>query len=78
MAAFFILVLDKYQSDPKYWIFNASAQSETQLKGLSCYNDPPESLPKSVFLQVSSTRTSLPPCAGGSPEGGTIYGIKHI
>ena len=78
MAAFFILVMDTYQNDPNYWVYNASASSEASLKEMACYTDPPHSLPKGNFVQVSSTRTSLPPCVGGSPEGGTIYGIRHV
>jgi hypothetical protein len=61
-AAFFVLVLDKYANDPNYWIYDASSSSETTLKGMACYNDPPESLPKGSFVTVSSTRTRIPPC----------------
>ncbi len=78
MATFFILVMDKYRNDPNYWIYSASASSEATLKEMSCYTDPLHSLPKGSFVEVSSTRTSLPPCAGGSSEGGTIYGIRHV
>jgi len=79
MAAFFILVMDKYKGDPNYWVYSASASSEATLKNLACYTDPPHSLPKGSFVQVSSIGTSLPPCANvGSPEGGTIYGINHV
>ena len=77
MASFFILVMDKYGSDPNFWVYSASASGDATLKGMACYTDPPHSLPKGSFVEVNSTRTSLPPCAGGSPEGGTIYGIRH-
>jgi hypothetical protein len=78
MAAFFILVMDKYKGDPNYWIYSASASGEATLKAMTCYTDPPHSLPKGSFVEVSATRTSLPPCVDlSSPEGGTIYGIRH-
>jgi hypothetical protein len=78
MAAFFILVMDKYASDPDEWVYSASARTEATLEAMKCYQDPPHGLPKNSFGTVSSTRTSLPPCAGGNPEDGTIYGIKHL
>jgi hypothetical protein len=78
MAAFFILVMDRYRDDPDEWIYSASARSEASLKGLDCYKDPPHALPKASFGVVSSSRTSLPPCAGGDAEDGTIYGIQHL
>lgn len=78
MAAFFILVMDKYGNDPNEWVYSASARTEGTLKALNCFQDPPHGLPKNSFRELSSTRTSLPPCAGGAPEGGTIYGIEHL
>ncbi len=78
MAMFFILAMDRYQDDPDQWIYSASATTAAQLQALRCYKDPPHGLPKNTFGQVSSIRTSLPPCAGGDAEEGTIYGINHL
>ena len=84
MATLFILVMDKYQNDQNdqnsqdYWVYSASASSEATLTGKACYTDPPHSLPKGRYVEVSSTRTSFPPCAGGPPEEGTIYGIRRV
>lgn len=78
MATFFILVMDKYRNDPDYWVYSARASNEAKLKGMACYTDPPHSLPKRSYVEVNSTRTILPPCAGGSPEDGTIYEIRQV
>ena len=78
MAAFFILVLDKYKNDPNYWVYNASASTEAALKAMTYYTDPPHSLPKGMFVEVSSATTSVSPSAGGSSEEAAIYGIRHI
>lgn len=77
MAAFFILVMDKYRNDPNSWVYSASAITASTLQQLKCYQDPPHGLPKDRFVAVSSLETTLPPCAGGAPETGTIYGIRH-
>jgi len=78
MAAFFILVLDKYKNDPNYWVYSASASTEAALKAMTYYTDPPHSLPKGSFQEVSETRTSVLPSAGGSSEEAAIYGIRHV
>jgi hypothetical protein len=78
VAAFFILVMDKYANDPNEWTYSASARNESTLRAMNCYQDPPHGLPKSSFGTVSATRISLPPCRGGNQEGGTIYGIEHL
>jgi hypothetical protein len=77
MPAFYILVMDKYNRDPNEWVYSATAQSAAELMALKCFQDPPHGLPKNGFAAVSSTRVSLPPCAGGEPEDGTIYGIER-
>jgi hypothetical protein len=78
MAAFFILVMDEYKNDPDTWIYCFSARTEAAIKELECYKPELHGLPKKRFVEVSATRVNLPPCAGGEPEGGTIYGIEHL
>jgi hypothetical protein len=77
MAAFFILVMDKYKKNLNDWLYSASKRTEAELQALQCYEDPPHGLPKATFISVSQTTVNLPPCTGGSPEGGTIHGIQH-
>jgi hypothetical protein len=82
MAAFYILVMDQYKDDPDKWISSVSSSSIDKLQNMSCYNDPPLSLPRATFIAVSQERLNkpIPPCKqqDGNAEGGTIYGIHHV
>jgi hypothetical protein len=75
MAKFYILVMDRYRNDPNEWTYSASARTEAELIDLRCFEDPPHGLPKNRYIAVSERPISKPPCAGGPPEEGTIYGI---
>jgi hypothetical protein len=75
MATFYILVMDRYRNDPSEWIYSASASTEAELINLRCFQDPPHGLPKNRYTAVTEKTVSKPPCSGGPPEGGTIYGI---
>jgi len=77
MPAFFILVMDKYEKNLNDWLYSASSRTKAALQALQCYEEPPHGLPKATFISVSQTKVNLPPCTGGSPEGGTIHGIQH-
>jgi hypothetical protein len=82
MAAFYILVMDQYNTDPDQWLYSASSSSADTLQNTACYNDPPRGLPKIVFVAVTTARLNrnIPPCSSqdGQPEGGTIYGVRHV
>lgn len=87
MISFFILVMDQYKDDLQDWLYSAYEEAansqdmdceKTTLNELRCYVDPPNSLPKEGCEIVCSKRIRIPPCSGGDPEGGTIYGIKKI
>jgi hypothetical protein len=49
MAAFYILVMDQYNTDPDQWLYSASSSSADTLQNTACYNDPPRGLPKRSF-----------------------------
>jgi hypothetical protein len=82
MAAFYILVMDQYNTDPDQWLYSASSSSADTLHNTACDNQPPRGLPKSAFVAVTTARLSrsIPPCNSqdGQPEGGTIYGVRHV
>ena len=80
------MVLDRYKDDSSYWRYSAFENGnisknimdceKTSLNSLDCYKDPPQSLPKDGFKVVCSKKIRIPPCSGGDPEEGTIYGLK--
>lgn len=75
---FYIFVLDKY-ADPDDWVYSARGSTEAAIRAMLCYEEPPNSVPKSDYTQSSASRFSLPPCTGGGPsEDGTIYGLTHV
>lgn len=80
--AFYILVMNQNQADPVWWLYSASSSTPERLQQAVCYEDPPKGIPRSTFVAVSSTplASPIPPCRDGAglPEGGTIYGLRHV
>jgi hypothetical protein len=80
MADFYILEMDPYAGDPAFWRYSKRADTEAELQGLDCYEDPPRRLRKSDYVTKTTTRlvNPIPPCQSGLPVGGTIYGLRHV
>ena len=81
-AAFYVFVLDQNGSDPDSWVCNGSSADFDVLFGQVCFHEPSRSLPRAIFIAVSSARITppIPSCVNPEsiPESGVVYGLRHV
>lgn len=79
MAAFYILVMDRYvQQNTHLWIYSASATSLDELQHLPCYKEPPQTIPRNLYEVVENVPRQIAPCTTGVPQSGHILGLEHV
>ena len=76
----FVLVMSEYDHDPTDWIYSKSASTREALEILTCYDDPPNSLPRADFEAVAQwpLPSPLQPCDRPQAAAieGTIYELR--